>query len=336
MVLKKRVLLAVLIVSLVLLAGCPVPETVSRESLLLEPVCKESVVPEPMPKEPAQEITTVFSEIKNGLKLELSIPRTSYRPGEMLSATLTLINTTPETISFYTACSRLFGLIIKGDAVPGELSSSTVSLPTVVHYPMPPGGRAPQVLSFQIMLAAPGEFYLMGDTVSLNLFPTRDESRLTERTERQRGDVIWGHPPDMFERPVETIRLKTPPLKVRVAGEGEPVRAGIDLENLDRGLLEGLPRDERIARLRAHASKTQQPVIEFLEKHGAEVHATLWIANTMTTTLDPDLIRVLFEEFEQIENVRPRCLYFLTPWGIFHEIRQITRPEPPQPPTVEE
>jgi hypothetical protein len=129
-VLKRRLSLTLLIVPLVLLVGCPPPEAVPKQPTeeivqepaeeitqpAPEPVTKEPPVPEPAPEEPAEEITAVFSEIKGGLKLELSLPKVHFQPGETLRATLSLINTTPEAISFTTRTSQLFDIIIPDNA----------------------------------------------------------------------------------------------------------------------------------------------------------------------------------------------------------------------------
>ncbi|MCL0103826.1 BsuPI-related putative proteinase inhibitor [Dehalococcoidia bacterium] len=102
MVLKKRFFVVLLIVSLVLLAGCPVPEARPEEPA---PVVTQ---------DPTPAITTVSSEVVGGLRLELSVPKVNFQPGETVIATLSLINTTQDEISFETRTSQLFDLIIKG------------------------------------------------------------------------------------------------------------------------------------------------------------------------------------------------------------------------------
>jgi len=60
-----------------------------------------------------------------------------------------------------------------------------------------------------------------------------------------------------------------------------------------------------ISMLQTHASDTQEPIIKFLNDHGAEVHNTFWIDNLILTTVDNNLIPVLFYEFPEIENIFP-------------------------------
>ncbi|MCL0057352.1 BsuPI-related putative proteinase inhibitor [Dehalococcoidia bacterium] len=146
--LKKRVFLALLIVSLVLPAGCPVPE--------------------PAPEQPADRVTTVFSEIKEGLKLELSLPRVSYRPGEILQASLSLINTTQDAISFETRTSQLFDLIIEGPGMERRWSEDKMFLQVITPHHIAAGERLSDVLSWEIKLS-PGDFYLTGLTVPFEL-----------------------------------------------------------------------------------------------------------------------------------------------------------------------
>lgn len=175
MVLKKRFFLALLIASLVFIAGCPVPEPVVEDP-------EEPPVTQPVLEEPAEEITSVFSEVMGGLKLELSLPRVTYRPGELLRATLSIINTTPEEISFSTRTSQLFDLIIKDAGL--RWSKDKVFLPVITPRSIAAGQRLSDGLSWEIDLS-PGDFYLTGRTVTLDL----------------NG---------------EPIRLKTNPLKIKV------------------------------------------------------------------------------------------------------------------------
>ncbi len=117
-----------------------------------------------------EEITTAFSPIKGGLKLELSLPRASYQPGEILRATLSLINTTPQEMSFSTRTSQLLDLIIEGLDLPRRLlwSEDKMFLPVITLHHIPAGERLSDVLSWEIDLS-PGEFELIGVAELMNL-----------------------------------------------------------------------------------------------------------------------------------------------------------------------
>jgi hypothetical protein len=190
----RRVFLVLLTVSLVLLGGCPVPEPVPKQPAeeivrepaeeitqpVLAPVIEEPCEPEPapeeppvaqpVPEEPAEEITAVFSEIKGGLKLELSLPKVRFQPGETLRAALSLINTTAEAISFTTRTSQLFDIIMVGAGLPRELrwSGDKMFLTVITPHHIPAGEKLSRVLSWDIRLS-PGHFYLSGLTVPLAL-----------------------------------------------------------------------------------------------------------------------------------------------------------------------
>lgn len=125
-------------------------------------------VPEPEPKKPIDEMTTVSSEIKEGLKLELSLPKVSYQPGEEVMATLSLINTTTKAISFSTRTSQLFDLIIKGPERELRWSEDKVFLQVITPRHIPANGALSERLSFKINLA-PGDVYLTGITVPFDL-----------------------------------------------------------------------------------------------------------------------------------------------------------------------
>jgi hypothetical protein len=129
---------------------------------------KEPPVLEPAPEEPAEEITAVLSEIKDGLKLELSLPRSSYRPGEMLRATLSLINTTPKAISFSTRTSQLFDLVIKAPERELLWSEDKMFLQVITPRHIPANEALSEVLSWEINLTA-GDVYLTGVTVGFDL-----------------------------------------------------------------------------------------------------------------------------------------------------------------------
>lgn len=163
---KKGIFLGFAIVFLILIAGCRVPE--------------------PEEEKPTPEITLSSSEIKEGLKLELLLPRVNYQPGEMLEATLSLINTTPEAISFSTRSSQLFDLIIKAPHWEREerWSGDKMFLTVITPRHIPAGERLSQVLSWEIK-QAPGDFYLIGVTV-------------------------------LFDLNGERLRFKTTPLKIKV------------------------------------------------------------------------------------------------------------------------
>lgn len=147
---KKWTFLGFAIVLLVLIAGCRVPE--------------------PEEEKPMPEITLSSSEIKEGLKLELSLPRVNYQPGEMLEATLSLINITSEAISFSTRSSQLFDLIRKAPYREREerWSEDKMFLTVITPRHIPAGERLSQVLSWEIKQTR-GDFYLTGVTVLFDL-----------------------------------------------------------------------------------------------------------------------------------------------------------------------
>ncbi|MBT9166603.1 MAG: hypothetical protein DDT25_01296 [Chloroflexi bacterium] len=148
---KKWAVLPLLIVLLVLTAGCPAP---------------------------VEEIITAFSPIKGGLKLELSLDRVTYQPGEELRATLSLINTTPEPISFSTKTSQLFDLIIEGPERTWRWSEDKMFLQVITPRHIPANGTLSEVLSLKIDLAT-GDVYLTGVTVPFEL---NDEQILLRTT----------------------------------------------------------------------------------------------------------------------------------------------------------
>ncbi len=139
---------------------------------------------EPKPEKPVPEITTVSSEIKEGLKLEISLPKVSYQPGDELKATLSLMNTIPKAISFSTRTSQLFDLIIKGPERELRWSEDKVFLQVITPRDIPANGALSEVLSLKINLAR-GDVYLTGVTV-------------------------------LFDLNGERIQLKTTPLKIKV------------------------------------------------------------------------------------------------------------------------
>jgi len=145
---KKYGFLGLVIVLLLSAAGCPVPK--------------------PAPEEPADRVTTVFSEIKEGLKLELSLPTVSYRRGEILQASLSLINTTQDAISFETRTSQLFDLIIESAGREWRWSDDKMFLTVITLRHIPANGALSERLSFKINLA-PGDVYLTGVTVPFEL-----------------------------------------------------------------------------------------------------------------------------------------------------------------------
>ncbi|MBT9166607.1 MAG: hypothetical protein DDT25_01300 [Chloroflexi bacterium] len=118
--------------------------------------------------QPEEEIIIAFSEIMAGLKLQLSVPKGTYQPGEILEATLSLINTTPEPISFSTMTSQLFDLIIEGPERVLRWSEDKMFLQVITPRHIPGNGALSEVLSWKINLA-PGDVYLTGVTVPLDL-----------------------------------------------------------------------------------------------------------------------------------------------------------------------
>ncbi|MBT9148220.1 MAG: hypothetical protein DDT32_01990 [Syntrophomonadaceae bacterium] len=146
------------------------------------------VTPKPpvVKPQPEEEIIIAFSPMKGGLKLELSLPRVTYQRGDELRATLSLINTTPEEISFSTRTSQVFDLIIPGQGLPRRMlwSEDRVFLPVITEHYIPADERLSDILSLKIDLTS-GEFELIGVTVP-------------------------------FELNGELIRLKTTPLRITV------------------------------------------------------------------------------------------------------------------------
>ena len=161
MVLKKRFFLALLIVPPVLLAGCPVPEARPEEPAPEEPAPVVN-------QEPTPAITTVSSEVVQGLKLELSVPKVNFQPGETVIATLSLINTTQDAISFETRTSQLFDLIIEGPGRERRWSDDKMFLTVITPRHIPPNEALTKDLPWEVGLA-PGEFYLVGVTVGFEV-----------------------------------------------------------------------------------------------------------------------------------------------------------------------
>lgn len=160
---KKWVFLGLVIILVAVMLGCPgVVETPSA-----------SPSEKPMP-----EITTASSEIKEGLKLEISLPKVSYQLGEILEATVSLINTTPEAISFSTRTSQLFDLIIKGPERERWWSEDKVFLQVITPRHIPAKGELSEVLSLEINQAR-GDFYLTGVTVFFDLKGERIQLQTT-------------------------------------------------------------------------------------------------------------------------------------------------------------
>ncbi|MCL0097943.1 S8 family serine peptidase, partial [Dehalococcoidia bacterium] len=89
------------------------------------------------------------------------------------------------------------------------------------------------------------------------------------------------------------------------AATGEEREVFIEIEGVDGAALGGLSTNAVVSTLRAHASETQQPIIEFLEEHGAVVHNTFWLNNLILATVNGDVILELFNEFPQVERVFP-------------------------------
>ncbi|MCL0088207.1 BsuPI-related putative proteinase inhibitor [Dehalococcoidia bacterium] len=164
MVLKKRFFWALLIVSLVLLSGCPVPEARTEEPA---PVVNQ---------EPTPAITTVSSEVVGGLKLELSLPRVHFQPGETVIATLSLINTTQDAISFETRTSQLFDLIIEGPGRERRWSDDKMFLTVITPRHIPPNQALSKDLPWEVNLAR-GELFLVGVTVGFEVNGERVELR---------------------------------------------------------------------------------------------------------------------------------------------------------------
>ncbi|MBT9140569.1 MAG: hypothetical protein DDT30_01147 [Dehalococcoidia bacterium] len=161
MVLKKRFFWALLIVPLVLLAGCPVPEARPEGPAPEEPAPVVN-------QEPTPAITTVSSEVVGGLRLELSVPKVNFQPGETVIATLSLINTTQDAISFETRTSQLFDLIIKGPGRDRLWSEDKMFLTVITHRHIPPNQALSKDLPWEVGIA-PGELSLVGVTVIFEL-----------------------------------------------------------------------------------------------------------------------------------------------------------------------
>ena len=178
---KRRVFLSLAIVLMLGIAGCPrlpVPEQVEPTQ---EPVY-----------EPLPEVTTVTSELVQGLKLELSVPRVHFQPGETVIATLSLINTTPEAVSLVSSTSQLFDLIIQRPGRERRWSDDKAFLMVVTPHEIP--GNETLSRSLAMDNVGQGEVYLVGLTVSLHL-----------------GDPL------LDDLPGEEIQLQTPPLRIEVA-----------------------------------------------------------------------------------------------------------------------
>ena len=186
MVLKKRFFWVLLIVSLVLLAGCPVPEARPEEPAHEEPAPVVN-------QEPTPAITAVSSEVVQGLKLELSVPKVKFRPGETVIATLSLINTTPETISLSSMTSQLFDLIIEGPGRERRWSDDRMFLQVITPHEIPANETLSRSLAMDNI--GRGEIYLVGVTVSLHL---RD--------------------PLLDDLPGEEVQFRTPPLRIEIGG----------------------------------------------------------------------------------------------------------------------
>ncbi|MCL0078806.1 BsuPI-related putative proteinase inhibitor [Dehalococcoidia bacterium] len=169
MVLKKRVFLALLIVLLVLLAGCPVPEARPEEPAPDEP-------PPVVNQDPTPVITTVSSEVVGGLRLELSVPKVNFQPGETVIATLSLINTTQDEISFETRTSQLFDLIIEGPARERRWSEDKMFLTVITPRHIPPNEALTKDLPWEVNLVR-GELFLVGVTVGFEVNGERVELR---------------------------------------------------------------------------------------------------------------------------------------------------------------
>jgi subtilisin family serine protease len=85
----------------------------------------------------------------------------------------------------------------------------------------------------------------------------------------------------------------------------EWVTVFIEIESVEDAALSGLSTSAVVAAFQTYASETQQPIIEWLEENDAVVHNTFWLNNLILTTLDPDLIPVLFHKFDEIEDIYP-------------------------------
>ncbi|MCL0090239.1 BsuPI-related putative proteinase inhibitor [Dehalococcoidia bacterium] len=162
---KRRVFLSLAIVLMLGIAGCPrlpVPEQVEPTQ---EPVY-----------EPLPEVTTVTSELVQGLKLELSVPKVNFQPGETVIATLSLINTTQDAISFETRTSQLFDLIIEGPGRERRWSDDKMFLTVITPRHIPPNQALSKDLPWEVNLAR-GELFLVGVTVGFEVNGERVELR---------------------------------------------------------------------------------------------------------------------------------------------------------------
>jgi subtilisin family serine protease len=95
------------------------------------------------------------------------------------------------------------------------------------------------------------------------------------------------------------------PQEAAAIGSERCVTVFIEIEGVEGAALSGLSTSAVVAAFQTYASETQQPIIEWLEEKGAVVHNTFWLNNLILTTLDPDLIPVLFNKFDEIEDTFP-------------------------------
>lgn len=177
---KKPILLTLVIVLMLGIAGCPPP----RDPEQAEP--HQQQVQEPLP-----EVTTVTSELVQGLKLELSVPKIHFHPGETVTATLSLINTTSEKVSLVSSTSQLFDLIIQRPGWERRWSDDRVFLTVITPREIPPNETLSKSLAMDNI--GQGEIFLVGLTVSLHLAD-----------------------PLLDGLPGEEIQLRTPPLRIEI------------------------------------------------------------------------------------------------------------------------
>jgi hypothetical protein len=154
-------LVLILVLSLVL-SGC----TAEEESKPTEAIpTRPPVTATPQPEKPLLGITA-SSEAKKGLKLELSVPKVDYRTGEILKATLSLVNVTDDPISFSTGTSQLFDVVMKGLGLEREMRWSEDKMFTQVVTPrnVLANEALSEVLPCKVGLQ-PGDGFLVGLTV---------------------------------------------------------------------------------------------------------------------------------------------------------------------------
>lgn len=141
-----------------------------RVALLIILISLTTAVPVACQGDEKEETATVSSEVKEGLKLELTVPKVEYQTGEVLEAALSLVNVTDAAISFSTRTSQLFDMTMKAAGLEGEMrwSEDMMFLQVITPYNIPANGAMSQELTWEVNLG-PGDVFLSGLTVSFTL-----------------------------------------------------------------------------------------------------------------------------------------------------------------------